>query len=153
MPMWPSDSSSGTPNMTEDFGDATLWHPCVPWFLPQRQPTTRQPNNEFKNSKWKIGWHDCHFVLKFQFMHSGGTQLNSFDTNATDWILLGQETSALLGNWSGQDQIGSGLWNFVRRSGRPLKIAGTIWKKNYINFHLLLGITDALVAGVHTIGE
>ena len=63
-PMWPLDSSSSFPNMTEDFGDATLWHSCVPRYRSLRQPTTRQPNNEFKNSRWDIGWHGCHFVLK-----------------------------------------------------------------------------------------
>ena len=62
---------------------------------PSETATTRQPNNEFKNSRWDIGWHDCHFILKLQFMHSDSTQLNVFDTN----VIVG------------------GLWNFVRGLG------------------------------------
>ena len=64
MPMWHLDSSSGLPNTTGVFGDATLWHSCALRYHPLRQPTTRQPTNEFKNSRWDIGWHDCQFVLK-----------------------------------------------------------------------------------------
>ena len=41
MPLWPLDSSSGIPYTTEDLGDATLWHSCVPRYRPLRQPTTR----------------------------------------------------------------------------------------------------------------
>ena len=63
MPMWPLDSSSGLPNTTEDFVDATLWHFYVPQYRPLRQSTARQPNNEVNKSKCNIGWHDCHFVL------------------------------------------------------------------------------------------
>ena len=75
--------SSGLPNPIEGFGDATLWRSCVPRYRPQRQPMTRQLNNEFKNSRWDFGWHDCHFALKLLFMHSESTQLTVFDTNAT----------------------------------------------------------------------
>ena len=64
MPMWKLlYSSSSLANMTEDFGDATCWHSCIPRYRPLRQPMIRQPNNEFKNSRWDIGWHGCHFVL------------------------------------------------------------------------------------------
>ena len=77
------DSSSGLPNTTENFGDDAVWHFCVPRYRPLRQPTTRQPNNEFKNFRWEIGWHNFHVVLKLQLMHSDSTRLNVFDKNVT----------------------------------------------------------------------
>ena len=75
MSMRPFDSSSGLLDTMEDFGDATLWHSCVPRYRPLRHPTTRQRDNEFKNSKWVISWDDCHQVLKLQSMHNDSTQL------------------------------------------------------------------------------
>ena len=75
MPMRPLDSISSLTNRTEDFGDVTLWHSCVPWYRLLRPHTTRQQNNEFKISMWNIGWHDHHFVLNAiygQRQHTAG---------------------------------------------------------------------------------
>ena len=98
MLMRPLDSSCGLPNSMEGIDYATSWHSCVPRYRPLRQHTTRQLNNEFKNSRLDIGLHDCHFVLKLQCMHKNSTQLNVFDTNATHSFLEQLEKSTLLRN-------------------------------------------------------
>ena len=104
MPVWPLDSSSGLLNTTEGFGDAALWNSCVPQYRPLTQPTTRQPNNEFNNSRWHFDWHYCHFVLKLQFIQSDSTQLTVLDTNATLWFFEQLQKSELLRN----ELIGAG---------------------------------------------
>ena len=79
-------------------------------YLPVRQPTTRQLNNEFKNYTWVIGWQDCHFVLKLQCMHSDSTHLNIFNANVTHCRLEWLEKSAILMNeLLGQERNGHGL--------------------------------------------
>ena len=142
MPIWPLDSSSGLPNTTEDFEDAAFWYSYVPRYRPLRQPMTTQSNNEFKKSRWDIGWRECHFVSKLRFMHIDSKQLNVFDTNATHYLLGQLEKSARLRNelvGAGQNRrwtvkfckgwvgVGVGVWAL-------LKIAGdTLMKLTYIS--------------------
>ena len=120
--MWPLDSPSGLPNTAEDFEDANLRHSCVPRYRPVIQPTTRQPNNEFRNSRWDIGWHECHFLLKLQFIHSNSTQLNAFNTNAAHCLLEQLEKSALVRN----ELIGAGQ-NRQCTVKLKKKMQGALW--------------------------
>ena len=123
-----------------DLGDADLWHSCVPRYHPLRQPKTRQLNNEFKNSRWDIGWHDCHFVLRLKFMHSDSTQLNVFDTNTTHCLLELLEKSALLWN----ELVGAGQnrrWTVkcCRGWGRSFENCRGYSDEINIDFHRLWG--------------
>ena len=87
-----------------------------------------RPDNRTMSSSipgyWLIGWHDCHFVLKLQFMHSDSTQLNDFHTNATPCLLGQLQEYALPRN----GLIGAGQnhrWTVkFLRGGGLLKIAG-----------------------------
>ena len=146
--MWLLDSFASLPNTTEDIRDAILSHSLVPRYRPLRQPTTRQPNDEFNHSRWDIGWHDCHFVSKLKF-HSDSTQLNLFDTNAI--LFLEQlEKSILVMN----ELIGAGR-NFGRGWGsfENCRGGGGHSDEIKIDFYRLRGKTDALVGRFHTIGE
>ena len=154
MPKWPLDSSSTLPNTTDDFIDATLWHSYVPRYRLLRQPTTTQSNNELKNSRWNIGWHDCHFVLKLQFKHNDSTQLNVFDTNVTHCPLEQVEKPALLRN----KLIGAGQnrrWTvkFCKGVGGVFENCRGHSDENDIDFYRLWGKTDSLVGRFHTIDE
>ena len=85
----------------------------------------RQPNNEFKNSRMDIGWQDCHFVLKLQFMNSDITQLNVLDTNATYCLLEHLEKSSLsMNNLIRAGQNRRWTVKFCNGWGGLLKIAG-----------------------------
>ena len=94
------NSSSGLPNTMEDFADATLWHSLCSSISPSETAhgqtiATEQLVQEFQVGYWL---HECHFVLKLQFMHSDSTQLTVFDTNATHCLLEQLEKSTLLRN-------------------------------------------------------
>ena len=78
MPMWPLDISSGIPSTTQGFGDATMWHPCVPQYRPGQ--TTEQWVQEFQMGYW-LAW----LPLCFQIAISPQRQHTAevFDTNPT----------------------------------------------------------------------
>ena len=56
--------------------NGTLWYSNNLWHLRMGTLTTWQSNNEFKNYRPNIGWHDCNFDFKGQFTYSDSMQLN-----------------------------------------------------------------------------
>ena len=149
--MRPLDSASCLPNMTEDFADVTLWHSCLPWYRPLRPPTTRQLNNEFKNSMCDIwlAWLPLCFEITIhgQRQHTAGCIRYKWETRKL-------EKSALLGN----ALIGAGQnrWWTVkccRGWGRSFENCRGHSEEINIDFHWLRGSTETLVGWCHTIGE
>ena len=114
--------SSGLPNPIEGFGDATLWRSCVPRYRPQRQPMTRQLNNEFQVGFW-LAWLPLCFEIAIyaQREHTADCIWYKCDTLFLEQL----EKSTLLRN----ELIGPGQnrrWTvkFCKGGGGSLKIAG-----------------------------
>ena len=118
-----------------------------------RQSRTRQSSNEFKNSRWDIGWHDSPFCFEIaiyaQRQHTAECIRYKCDTmsfGATREIRTPQE----LTDWTDwQDRIGAGLWNFVRGWGKVFWNFGGHCNEVNIDLHRLWGKTDVLVGLFH----